>query len=185
MKTSVVKSASVNHIKFLESGEFADATIECDDHVIKCHRLVLCQSTFFELWLNSDFPGGTDGGVMKIKSLDYATLYKILLYLYGDNITVEGEETVEILEAGHLLGIQQLCDGIGANMFSQIQASIAITLWIYAKQFDVMVLTEKCIKYCSEHFKIQYDDSNGLCCTMAMAFLEADADLVSYKHCVP
>lgn len=143
-------TAQYMYKRLFVQGESSDATIHCLDKDWQLHRIVLCQSKYFECLLNGSWIESNDK-IINIDIPDTAITESGLRIAFGSlycgEVDIPPSEVLSVLAAATLFqldGLLSLCFGVMRNNLSETtftQYYNAATLYVHAG------LAEQCVKW--------------------------------------
>jgi len=118
--------------KMLESRQFSDFQIICQEEIIPCHRNVLAaRSEIFEAMLDpNNGMMENEAGEVKIKDFDVGTIKAIVSYMYTGEIKHNEENAEQILRAADKYRLEGLKKMIEITLIESLKIENAIEMFV-------------------------------------------------------
>lgn len=140
-----------------ESGAFSDVTISAFGQQYNAHRILLCQSPFFESLLRghwSDSQSNTVELSFDDPHIDPDTFLVALQCLYGRAVALSEDNVQGTLAVGCFLGLEPLCNRCVEFIADHLSLKTFAQFYMFCTQFDYGVYSRKVRELCLDFLRM-------------------------------
>ncbi|KAI8497782.1 hypothetical protein Bbelb_244340 [Branchiostoma belcheri] len=129
-------------VRQCNTGTYADVVLEVEGRKVRCHRAVLASTPYFKTMFSCSLKE-SNSRVVKLCGIDFNSLRKILTFLYKGSIQISGDNVQEILQAAHMLQIDEITEFCRSVIRDNIHACNCIGVMRLANLYGFSDLEEE------------------------------------------
>ncbi|XP_019643234.1 PREDICTED: uncharacterized protein LOC109484427 [Branchiostoma belcheri] len=142
---------SVELARQCNTGTYTDVVLEVEGQKVCCHRAVLVSTPYFKAMFSSSFKE-SNSRVVKLCGINFNSLVKILTFLYKGSIQISGDNVQDILQAAHMLQIDEITEFCRTVIQDNIHACNCIGVMRLANLYGFSDLEKKAELQAVTHF---------------------------------
>jgi len=141
--------------EFLETEEYSDVTVKCENKMFKCHRLALAMaSNYFNTMFNGNFRESTARNVV-LRDINASSFKEVLKFIYTGDVSINSTNVFTLLRASEffeLPGMETLC--VEFVQKKQLTVENTFDIFAFAITTKKNTLMEIASEYIIEHFGV-------------------------------
>ena len=140
-------SHGLGHEELLKSGKFADFTINADDTVFRCHKLILAaRSPVFDRMLSSDMKESEENQVI-LTDISPDTVSDMLSYIYTNSVEEFDKKARDLVPVAEKYELTDLKSKCSVALIKQIDKESAVELALMADMYSDEDLRKAAVRY--------------------------------------
>ncbi|XP_078687106.1 uncharacterized protein LOC144919516 [Branchiostoma floridae x Branchiostoma belcheri] len=142
-------SVELEHL--FKTGTYADVELEVEGQKVCCHRAVLATTPYFKTMFSCNLKE-SNSRVVKLCGINFNSLKKIVRFLYKGSIHISENNVQEILEAAHMLQIDEITEFCQKVIARNIHTCNCIDVMRLANLYGLSDLEKKARREAATHF---------------------------------